>query len=472
MSGAEFKKAGYLLIDRIAGFIDTIAGKPVTTSADPANLRCMVGADALPQLGQPANEIINRAADLLFDHSLLNGHPKFLGYITSSAAPVGALADLLAAAVNPNVGAHILSPVATMIEMQVIKWLVQFVGLPTCFDGVLVSGGNMANFTAFFSALNVKLPERKKKGSATGRLPMIYCCRTTHTWVEKAASLSGLGTDAIGWIAADGAGRMDIPLLEKAIIEDGDNNLLPVLVIGTAGDVSTGAVDDLKSMAEICKKYDCWFHVDGAYGVPAAVLPEQRALFEGMADADSIALDPHKWLYAPLEAGCTLVKDPNHLIQTYSSHPEYFNFDTDGMSEARNFYEYGFQNSRGFRALKVWMLLQQAGREGYVEMIATNIKLARSLFRMAAEHPELQAISHNLSITTLRYCPPGYPEAGLNQLNERLLNALQRNGEVFLSNAIVAGKYCLRTCIVNFRTSETDIEEIVEIIVRTGRRFV
>jgi glutamate/tyrosine decarboxylase-like PLP-dependent enzyme len=191
-----------------------------------------------------------------------------------------------------------------------------------------------------------------------------------------------------------------------------------------------------------------------------------------MADADSIALDPHKWLYAPLEAGCTLVKDPNHLIQTYSSHPEYFNFDTDGMSEARNFYEYGFQNSRGFRALKVWMLLQQAGREGYVEMIATNIKLARSLFRMAAEHPELQAISHNLSITTLRYCPPGYPEAGLNQLNERLLNALQRNGEVFLSNAIVAGKYCLRTCIVNFRTSETDIEEIVEIIVRTGRRFV
>jgi aromatic-L-amino-acid decarboxylase len=471
MPGAEFKQAGYRLIDQIADFIDNISRKPVTTHVGPVELQRILGVDPLPQQGRPANEIVNRASDLLFGYSLLNGHPKFFGYITSSAAPIGALADMLAAAVNPNVGAHILSPVATAIETQVIKWLVQFVGLPSCFDGVLVSGGNMANFTAFFSALNARLPERKKTGSAAGRMPVIYCCRTTHTWIEKAASLSGLGTDAIRWIAADSANRMDIPLLERAILVDCGNSLLPVLVIGTAGDVSTGAVDDLKSIAGICKKYDCWFHVDGAYGVPAAVVPEQHALFEGMADADSIALDPHKWLYAPLEAGCTLVKDPNHLIQTYSSHPEYFNFGTDGSAEARNFYEYGFQNSRGFRALKVWMLLQQAGREGYIEMIATNIKLARLLFQLAAQHPELQAVSHNLSITTLRYCPSGYPEAELNPLNELLLNDLQRNGEVFLSNAIIGDKYCLRACIVNFRTSETDIEEVIDIIVRSGRRL-
>ena len=473
MQGSEFKQTGYQLIDEIADFIDNICRKPVTTNASSAQLSAIIGHHSIPEYGKPAKEIVNRAAGLLFNFSLLNGHPKFLGYITSSAAPIGALADLLAAAVNPNVGAHILSPVATAIEKQVVKWLGEFIAVPSCFDGVLVSGGNMANFTAFFAALNAKIPGCKTEGiSAAAGKPMIYCSRTTHTWIEKAASLSGLGINSIRWIPADSANRIDVVRLETAIKEDKKNNLLPIMVIGTAGDVSTGAVDDLKSIAAICKLNNCWFHIDGAYGIPAAVVPEQRSLFEGMADADSIALDPHKWLYAPLEAGCTLVKDPNHLIQTYSSHPVYFNFNNDAEPEARNFYEYGFQNSRGFRALKVWMVLQQAGRQGYIEMIAADIKLAGLLFQLASKHAELEAVTQNLSITTLRYCPPGYPEVDLNQLNEVLLNDLQHNGEVFLSNAVIGDKYCLRACIVNFRTSEKDIEEIVEIIVRNGRKVV
>jgi aromatic-L-amino-acid/L-tryptophan decarboxylase len=472
MQGSEFRRTGHRLIDQIADFIDNIRRKPVTTNASSVQLSGMVGLDPLPEYGKTADEIMDHASGLLFNYSLLNGHPKFLGYITSSAAPIGALADLLAAAVNPNVGAYILSPVATAIEKQVVKWLGEFIGVPACFDGILVSGGNMANFTAFFAAINAKVPERKKQGiSGAAQKPMIYCSRTTHTWIEKAASLSGVGTDSIHWIAAESAGRIDMVLLEKAIKEDKKNNLRPIMVIGTAGDVSTGAVDDLKGIAVICKEYDCWFHVDGAYGIPAAVVPEQRSLFEGVADADSIAVDPHKWLYAPLEAGCTLVKDPNHLIQTYSSHPVYFNFNNDAEPEARNFYEYGFQNSRGFKALKVWMLLQHAGRQGYVEMISTDIQLAGVLFQLASQHAELQAVTQNLSITTLRYCPPGYPEIGLNQLNELLLNELQRNGDVFLSNAVIGDKYCLRACIVNFRTTEKDIEEIVEIIVRGGRKI-
>jgi aromatic-L-amino-acid decarboxylase len=473
MQGAEFKQIGYQLVDQIAVFIDNIRRKPVTTNSSLAQISGIVGHDRLPEAGKTATEIVNHAANLVFNHSLLNGHPKFLGYITSSAAPIGALADLLAAAVNPNVGAHVLSPVATVIEKQVIKWLGDFVGLPACFDGILVSGGNMANFTAFFAAIHAKIPKNKKEGIAgAAKKPMIYCSRTTHTWIEKAASLSGLGTNSIRWIPADSTNRMDMAVLERTIQEDKEKDLSPIMVIGTAGDVSTGAVDDLKSIATICKRYDCWFHIDGAYGLPAAVVPEQRNLFDGMADADSIAIDPHKWLYAPLEAGCTLVKDPNHLIQTYSSHPIYYNFGNYNEPEARNFYEYGFQNSRGFRALKVWMVLQQAGRLGYIEMIAADIKLAKLLFRLASEHAELQAITQNLSITTLRYCPPEYPESDLNRLNELLLNDLQLGGEVFLSNAVVGDKYCLRACIVNFRTSEKDIEEIIEIIARSGRKMV
>jgi len=200
-------------------------------------------------------------------------------------------------------------------------------------------------------------------------------------------------------------------------------------------------------------------------------------LFEGMDEADSIALDPHKWLYSPLEAGCTLVKNPQHLIDTYSSHPVYYNFGDADNESSLNYYEYGFQNSRGFRALKVWMALQQAGRSGYINMINEDIELSEFFFDKAKKHPELEAVTQNLSITTLRYVPLGYAagdknsETYLNLLNEKLLNVLQEGGEVFLSNAVVFEKYCLRGCIVNFRTSSKDIEEIIEIIVREGRQL-
>ena len=266
---------------------------------------------------------------------------------------------------------------------------------------------------------------------------------------------------------------MNVTVLEKTIKTDLQNGCNPLMVIGNAGDVSTGAVDDFKSIASVCKKYNLWFHIDGAYGIPAAVIPGFKTLFAGIAEADSIALDPHKWLYSPLEAGCTLVKDPNHLIKTYSSHPAYYNFSSDEPS-VQNYYEYGLQNSRGFRALKVWIILQQVGRKGYEAMISEDIRLSRVLFQLANAHAELEAVTQNLSITTFRYIPPGYDitngEDHLNRLNETLLNQLQHGGEVFLSNALISGKYCLRSCIVNFRTSEKDIHEVIEIVVREGRK--
>jgi aromatic-L-amino-acid decarboxylase len=273
----------------------------------------------------------------------------------------------------------------------------------------------------------------------------------------------------------DAANKMDNGVLESTIKNDLQDGYRPFLVVGTAGDVSTGVVDDLAGIAAICKTYDLWFHIDGAYGIPAAVIPELKPLFEGIQEADSIALDPHKWLYNPLEAGCTLVKNPIHLTDTYSSHPAYYNFSSNEESQAHNYYEYGLQNSRGFRALKVWITLQQVGRTGYAKMIGDDIKLSELFFELANNHSELEAISQNLSITTLRYMPANFTknnnEAYLNALNEALLNELQQGGEVFLSNAIVMEKYCLRGCIVNFRTSAKDIEEIIQIIVREGRKM-
>ena len=474
ISKEEFREIGYKLIDDISDFINTIDKKPVTTSESPGQIQNILGISSLPENGMPAAELISKTTDLLFNHSLFNGHPKFLGYITSSAAPIGALADLLAASVNPNVGAHILSPMATEIEKQTVQWLAEFIGVSPDYGGILVSGGNMANFTAFLAARTVKAPKSIKEDglSNTSKKLTIYCSKTTHTWVEKAAILFGLGSKSIRWIQTDTSNKMDNKLLEATIKKDLENGFKPIMVIGTAGDVSTGVVDNLKGISTICKVYDLWLHIDGAYGAPAAVIPQLKNLFDGISEADSIALDPHKWLYNPLEAGCTLVKNPQHLIDTYSSHPEYYNFTNNEEEFAQNYYEYGLQNSRGFRALKVWLTLQQVGRSGYEKMINEDIELSKYLFELAEKHAELDAVSNNLSITTFRYVPLDCKEDNdyLNKINEEILNEIQTGGELFLSNAIVNEMYCLRACFVNFRTSQKDIREIIDIIIRVGKK--
>ncbi|WP_405569346.1 pyridoxal phosphate-dependent decarboxylase family protein [Winogradskyella sp. Asnod2-B02-A] len=475
ISKVEFQKMGYQLIDTIADFLNNISNQPVTTSKSPKELQSILGNAALPKTGKPADQLLISASKLLFDNSLLNGHPRFFGFITSSAAPIGALADLLAASVNPNVGGQILSPMATEIEKQTIKWLAEFIGVSPNYGGVLVSGGNMANFTAFLAARTAKAPKDiKEKGLYGSKQLIAYCSKSTHTWIDKAAILLGHGSDSIRWIPTDDSNKMNTQILEQTIKDDVAKGHQPFMVVGTAGDVSTGVVDNLEAIAEICKTNDLWFHIDGAYGIPAAVIPELKALFKGVEDADSIALDPHKWLYSPLEAGCTLVKNPKHLIDTYSSHPEYYNFSLTEEGGSLNYFEYGFQNSRGFRALKVWLALQQIGSDGYVKLISEDIALSKYFAELAEQHSELEAVSQNLSIATFRYIPENLELTGnkrveyLNKLNEILVTKLQEGGELFLSNAIVKEQYCMRTCIVNFRTTRKDIEASIEIILKEG----
>jgi aromatic-L-amino-acid decarboxylase len=476
ISKNDFKHIGHNLIDSIAEFNDSIQEKSVTLGKNPEEIQNLLKLRNFPVDGESPSALIEKASKLLFDNSLFNGHPKFMGYITASAAPIGALGDLLAATVNPNCGAFTLSPMATEIEKQTIQWLAEFIGVSPDSGGILVSGGNMANFTAFLAARTAKAPTNFKKEGLSAAAKMItYCSKTTHTWIEKASILFGHGSNSVRWIPTDSNNKMDLKLLEESINKDKAKGLNPFMVVGTGGDVSTGTVDNLKGIASICKSFDLWFHVDGAYGVPAAILPENEHLFKGIKEADSIAMDPHKWLYSPLEAGCTLVKNPKHLIDTYSSHPEYYNFTNTNASQ--NFYEYGLQNSRGFRALKVWLMLQQVGRSGYEKMIREDIELAKLMYEKADNHPQLEAKTHNLSITTFRFIPEQYPEnisdknAYLNELNQELDTSLQNGGKLFVSNAIINDQYYLRSCIVNFRTSQKDIEEVIEIIIEEGNKL-
>jgi glutamate/tyrosine decarboxylase-like PLP-dependent enzyme len=233
-------------------------------------------------------------------------------------------------------------------------------------------------------------------------------------------------------------------------------------------------VDPLPEIAYICRKYNLWFHVDGAYGAPAAALPEASLELKGLCQADSVAVDPHKWLYAPLEVGCTLVREIKHLADAFSFHPEYYNLATSGDNTPINYYELGPQNSRGFRALKVWLALRLVGREGYVRMIRDDIALARALYERVQATPELEAFTHSLSITTFRYVPADLAigkavESYLDDLNRELLSRLQAGGEAYVSNAVLDGTFVLRACIVNFRTRLADIEALPEIVTRLGR---
>ena len=357
-----------------------------------------------------------------------------------------------------------------------MRWLAELIGYPADCGGLLVSGGNMANFVGFLAARRAKADWNvREKGIAArdARRLRLYASSETHTWVQKATDLFGLGTDSIRWIATDSRQRMDLSALRGQIDSDLTGGDRPFLVIGAAGSVSTGAVDPLPQIAAICREHNLWFHVDGAYGAVAARAADVPSDLYGLGEADSVAVDPHKWLYAPLEAGCALVRNPRHLLDAFSYHPPYYQFD----EEAINYFDLGPQNSRGFRALKVWLALKQAGRAGYMQMIDGDISLAKHFHNLVADHTELEALTQGLSIATFRYVPSGLPstvgeeaaEPYLNQLNQELLNHIEKSGEAFFSNAVVEGKFALRLCIVNFRTKLEDIEALPALITRLGR---
>ncbi len=474
MSSEQFRRLGHDLVDRIARFLDSLSDRPVTRAASPQQIQSMLSAyGPLPEEGTDAAPLLARVAEELFDYSLHNGHPRFWGYITSSASPIGMLGDFLAASVNANAGAWHIAPVATEIELETVRWIAQLLGYPATCGGVLVSGGNIANIAGFLAARRAQADWNLRKEGVSGRRMRAYASTETHTWIQKAADLSGLGTDAIRWIAAGTDQRINTTQLIRQIEEDRGRGDLPFLIVGNAGTVSTGAVDPLEEMATIAREQGLWFHVDGAYGAPAAMVPDLSSDLAMLGRADSLAVDPHKWLYAPLEAGCILVRDPQALRDAFSFHPPYYHFDP----EKTNYFDYGLQNSRGFRALKVWLALRQVGRSGYREMIQEDVRLSRELYRRLEDFDELERVTQNLSIATFRFVPKDLrgrtQEDGvreyLNTLNQRILTRIEEGGEIFLSNAMLEDRFVLRMCIVNFRTSLEDVGVLPEAVVRYGR---
>ncbi len=481
MAPEQFRALGHALVERIADELAALYARPVADGVTtPAGIRARLGDRGLPAQGEDAAHVLEEAAALLFEQTPRTRHPRFHGYIAASPAPIGMLAELLAASVNSNVALWNAAPVASEIEAQTVRWLAELVGYPAGCGGLLVSGGSMANLVALLAARRAGVSWDVRESGLRGAALAVYASRETHGWLHKAVDLAGIGTQSLRWIATDALQRLDVAALEAAIDADVAAGVQPLMVVGTAGTVSTGAVDPLPAMAALCRRHSLWLHVDGAYGAPAACLIDSKhagrlgsagADLAGLREADSLALDPHKWLYAPIDAGCVLVRDPRSLLDAFSHRPPYYG--TPGEDEGLNFHELGPENTRGLRALKVWLALRVAGREGFRQMIGDDIALAQRLFERVQATPRLEALTQQLGITTFRFRPPGlHDEAVLDAFNRELLARLQRDGRAYLSQALIGGRFALRACIVNFATLHADVDALPGLVQELGDALV
>jgi glutamate/tyrosine decarboxylase-like PLP-dependent enzyme len=466
----ELRRLGVLAAEAVAAHRAELSSHPVFGKVGGG---AAVFEEALPEVGQPVEDILAFVRQHVLPRPMGNSHPRFFGFINATADPVGTLADYMASAMNPNCwgGDH----AAIHVEHRVMRWLAEILGLPEKSEGILASGGSMANFIALAAARRATAPGNVREDGVGGegqpRLA-VYASEQVHACVDKAVDLLGIGTRYLRKIAVDGAFRMHVDALRESIAADRRAGLLPAIVVGTAGTVNTGAVDPLDELADLCAREGLWFHVDGAYGALAVTSPTLRPLFAGLDRAHSVAADPHKWLYVPYEAGAALVREPGRLSDAFRKFPEYLASDPESPFPGPAWFaERGPELSRGFKALKVWMGLKRHGRRGYAASIERDVALARFLSDEVDRRADFERLAPTvLSIANFRFKPRGVAltEEATDTLNRRIVNRLVGEGSFFLAPTILRGRASLRVSITNFRTTEDDLTFLLDEAARVG----
>jgi glutamate/tyrosine decarboxylase-like PLP-dependent enzyme len=461
----------------VAEYLATISERPVRAE-NYAGKTILSLETKLSEEGIPLEQLLAECRTII-DLSRHNGHPRFFGYVASPSTPVGAYGDLIASALNANITCWRSSPAGTEIERLVVLWLGLLIGYSGKSHGLLTSGGSMANMIALLIAsrsrpANVS-PNVSRKGFWNAGPPMtVYASEEVHMSVAKGADILGIGRDQVRVIACDERQRMRVDALRARIEADLGEGLRPFCVVGSAGTVNTGVVDPLAEIAKVANEFQLWFHVDGAYGAPGVLDERKQHLFTGLERADSVSLDPHKWLYVPVDAGCLLFRDDEAARAAFSTEDaDYIKTHGYADEEAFAFWDYGVELSRRFRALKVWMTLQYYGTRRLAEAVSQDISLAAYLGELVSEADDFELLAPvELSICCFRYVPrAGLSERELNELNEQVMALVQKGGRAYVSNATVNGRFALRACITNFRTTKADIDETVEAIRQVGRSF-
>lgn len=465
------RKLGHRMVEDAMNYLRTVRDRPVWQPI-PQTVRDALKAP-VPMKPSDADDVYREFTETIFPHPMGNIHPRFWGWVIGTGTPLGALAEMLAATMNPNVVGG--DQAAQLVELQVLEWCKQIFEFPAEASGVLTSGGSMANFIGIASARNsrAEFNIRQEGLHAAPRRMVFFASSETHSSVKKAAEQLGIGRDGLVNIRVDSDFKMDLADLKEKYQAALDAGHYPFCVVGNAGTVNTGAVDDLTAIADFCRDTGMWFHVDGAFGALAKLVPEKAQLLAGMERADSLAFDLHKWMYMPIEVGCALIRRDADHRGSFSLTPEYLTPAAGGLGGTDKWLaDYGLQLSRSFRALKVWMSIKEHGLEKYARMIRKNCDQMQYLARLITEHPDLELMAPvSLNIVCFRYTRPGLSGEALDALNEHILIQLQEQGIAAPSSTKLNGRYAIRAANVNHRSLAEDFDILVKETVRLGDTF-
>lgn len=462
------EKAGKLIVD----YYDQKSEQKVFAGKSPDEVMALFD-EPLPEEGMQIENVLNKVREDVLGSITNSAGPRYFGYITGGGNQAAVLAEMIKASLNQNNLKWHSSPVSTEMEKLVMRWVAEFIGYPTSSAGVLLSGGSVANHNCLAVARTIKAPiDVAQKGLYNSPPMTIYVSEEGHSSFDKAVDMLGIGKQYLRKVPTDDHLQVDIEALEKAILEDKENGLHPICAIAVAGTTNNGALDDLKAVSEVCKKHNLWFHIDAAYGGPAAAVPKVSTYFEGIEEADSLVVNPHKWMYVPFEAGGVLVKNPEHLRKTFSTIPDYLKSD---KSEAKrtDLMEYSLPLTKEFKSLKVWMTLKTYGAQKIRETIEADIERASYLAQKVEQHNSMEMMAPApLSIVCFRYDPGGLTQEELDKLNDRIVEEIESDGRVFLTGTKVSRRTAIRVCFINHRTTQADIDYMLKVIEEIGQQLL
>jgi len=468
----SMRALGHRILDDAMDYLETLRDRPVWQHAPPEIKSHFEGP--APSDPEPPGKVYQEYLDTILPYQVGNSHPRFWGWVAGSGTVMGMLAETLAASTDAVSGAFSYQS-NNYVEMQVLDWCKELLGYPRDAGGLLTSGCSASNLIGMAVARNTRAGfDVRGRGLRNAPHQMtIYCSDEAHSSIQKAVELLGFGSDALRRVPVSESMQMDLKSLKAIIGKDREDGLLPLCIVGGAGTTNTGAIDDLNSLADICAKERCWFHVDGAFGAWAAIAPGYRHLVAGMERADSLAFDLHKWMYLQYPIGCLLVRNPDQHRQAFSLTPAYLAHGEGdrGLTgiDVPWLADYGFELSRGFHALKAWMTLKEQGAAKYGRLIRQNIRQAQYLAALVEAAPELElALPVSLNIVNFRYIRPGTPNSRLDHLNKQIECELQEQGVAVPSIVTLRGRKYLHVAVTNHRSRRDDFDLLVQEVIRIG----
>ena len=460
----ELRKLGYRIVDLLIERAANLPDRPVTGWGSREQLEALF-REPPPEAPRDPEEVLARLERDLLPWFMPIAHPRFFAFVPGPGNLVGALADALASGLNPFLGTWFAGSGPAEIELVTLDWLRDLCGLPAETGGLFVSGGSVANLTALHAARHAR--QSRREGEDPGRA-VIYLSDQTHSSVERALYVLGFRPDQVRKLPADGGFRLPLDLLDREIAADRAAGRIPFCVVANAGTTNTGAVDPLVQLADLCHRENLWLHADGAYGAAAVLCERGKQALPGLERVDSLSLDPHKWLFQPIEIGCVLVRDRRLLHEAFTIHPEYLQ-DVHRDREAVNFCDHGIQLTRGFRALKLWMSIQVFGMDAFRRAVDRGFDLAELAERILRESPRWEVTTPaQMAVVTFRYVIPGKTEEELDALQTRIVDGLRAEGFALATSTRLRGRTALRLCTINPRTTDEDIRATIEHMARLG----